>query len=121
MTSTVMTEEQSTYIRTAITSFRRLSRLLVDILDISKIEAGQLEIIREPFAIRELQEALQDIFQLTANRTGVPLRVRIAEDVPPYLMGDEARLRQIIFNLVGNAFKFTTRGSVSVDINFSLS
>lgn len=117
MTSTPMTEEQSTYIRTAITSSRRLSRLLADILDISKIEAGQMEIIREPFAIRELQEALQDIFQLTANRTGVPLRVRIAEDVPPYLMGDEARLRQIIFNLVGNAFKFTTRGSVSVDID----
>ena len=54
MTSTAMTEEQSTYIRTAITSSRRLSRLLADILDISKIEAGQLEIIREPFAIREL-------------------------------------------------------------------
>jgi PAS domain S-box-containing protein len=117
MLSTDMTEEQQGYIMTAIGSSKRLSRLLADILDISKIEAGQLEIVSEPFAVAELGESIQDIFHLAAIQNNIGLRVQIAPDVPPRVVGDAARLRQILFNLVGNSFKFTTQGEISVDIS----
>lgn len=117
MLSTDMTEEQRSYIVTAIGSSKRLSRLLADILDISKIEAGQLEIVREPFAVAELGESIQDIFHLSAIQSNIGLRVNIAPDVPSRVVGDAARLRQILFNLVGNAFKFTSQGEITVDIS----
>ncbi|WP_428562905.1 MAG: ATP-binding protein [Solidesulfovibrio sp. DCME] len=108
--------EQQEYLGNAIKASYRLTRLLADILDLSRIEAGKVELRREPFEIAKQQESVLDMFETAAREKGVVLQCRIAPEVPPWLVGDEARLRQILFNLVGNAVKFTPGGRVDVAV-----
>jgi PAS domain S-box-containing protein len=117
--TTSLDDEQSNYVRTAMSSSTRLSRLLSDILDISKIEAGQLTIMPEPFDSGELKDSILDIFQFTAERNNVDLQVYLDPAVPLRLVGDVARLRQILFNLIGNALKFTHHGRVTTSISLA--
>lgn len=96
-------------------SGRAMMRLLNDILDISKIEAGQMQVAREPVDLRhKLGSAVRLLHPLAASKN-IELGVAIADDVPAWIVGDQLRLRQIILNLAGNAVKFTERGSVRVD------
>ena len=113
--TTEQTEEQKEYILGAIKSTKRLTRLLADILDISKIESGKLRIIEAEFSTACLQESIIEIFRPTAREKGLTFDFRIDPQMPPKLIGDETRIRQILFNLVGNAIKFTESGSVMVD------
>ncbi|MBI5520897.1 MAG: PAS domain S-box protein [Desulfovibrio sp.] len=114
--TTPMDEEQLRFLRAAAQSSRRLARLLSDILDFSRIEAGMLGVQRAEFATACLRESALEIFSIPARDKGVALSFDIAPDVPARLMGDEARISQILFNLIGNAVKFTRAGSVRASL-----
>jgi signal transduction histidine kinase len=105
-------------LRTALThvlmSARRLKAIINDILDISKIEAGQLEIVEVSFPLSHLVEAAQSASGGLAQEKGLRWSMSVSPDMPPYLLGDEGRLAQILVNLTTNAVKFTERGKVEV-------
>jgi signal transduction histidine kinase/DNA-binding response OmpR family regulator len=109
-----MCEEARGYVRLAQASAEGLLSLLNDILDFSKIEAGRLEIERVPFAPRRLLGDLMAMFEIRAREKDVRL-VLEANDLPERLVGDPARLRQVLMNLLGNALKFTDRGEVRLE------
>lgn len=113
---TSQSEEEKEYIQAAFKSSKRLTRLLSDILDVSKIEAGKLQIVESEFDIREINNSINDLFSAEAKEKGLLLEFNQGEDIPSPLIGDEVRLRQILFNLVGNAVKFTNKGRVQVGI-----
>jgi len=98
----------------------RLLSLINDLLDISKIEAGKFELVREIFNIHDLLESLRVLFAVQANNKGLSFTVQYSEDLPRYLIGDPLRLRQVFVNLIGNAVKFTNEGSVRVLLRFQL-
>ena len=108
--------EQREYVETAIRSTNRLTRLLSDILDLSRIESNKLVIQEENFAMDDVRQSILDIFGASAREKGLGLEVRMDPRIPAHLFGDEARLRQILFNLVGNAIKFTPNGLVNVNM-----
>jgi signal transduction histidine kinase len=107
-------EEQAGYIDTALRSSERLAELLMDILDLSRIESSRLTLNREVFSVADMEQSIRDVFTVQARDKGLRLEVRTDPRIPPYLLGDEERLRRILFNLIGNAVKFTAQGSVTV-------
>ncbi|QAZ69391.1 hybrid sensor histidine kinase/response regulator [Solidesulfovibrio carbinolicus] len=113
--STGPNDEQKEYLLGAIRSTKRLTRLLSDILDISRIEAGRMEIVETEFNIKKTRDSIRDLFEMEAREKGLCLEFGRDEDLPLVLIGDEVRLRQILFNLVGNAIKFTDKGAVRID------
>ncbi len=106
---------QLEYVRTAGQSGAALMRILSDILDFSRIESGKMELRHAPFDIRATFRSTLSLFQVEAEKRGIPLSADLADNLPPLLMGDEARVRQILFNLVGNAMKFTEKGEIRVE------
>ncbi len=110
------TDQQREHIKAAIQSSRRLTCLLSDVLDLSRIEAGKMRIEDTAFEMKSLEKSIMDIFKLTASEKGLCLEFISRETIPAVLVGDEARLRQILFNLVGNAIKFTLKGRVHVEV-----
>lgn len=115
MGTTALDEEQKEYILRAIKSSTRLTRLLSDILDLSKIEAGKLSIYESVFEMASLKQSVLELFELAANEQQIDLDFNVSDDMPQWLVGDETRLRQILFNLVGNAIKFSPHGRVTID------
>ncbi|MCA1946325.1 MAG: response regulator, partial [Desulfovibrio sp.] len=109
--------EQQGYMGLLKQSAQGLLVLLNDILDLSKIEAGMLEIREEPFNLRELVEMVRHAFELSARNKGLELEIQLQPGLPPILVGDPVRLRQILFNLVGNAIKFTNAGRVQLRVH----
>jgi CheY-like chemotaxis protein/HPt (histidine-containing phosphotransfer) domain-containing protein len=109
---TDLTEEQREYLSLVKTSAESLLQLLDDLLDLSRAEAGRVEIVNEPFALRERVGDLTRALSLRAANRGVGLSCEIASDVPHWLSGDWGRLRQVLSNLLGNALKFTDHGAV---------
>jgi len=107
--------ELHNYISGIEVSGKNLMDLISDILDLSKIEAGQFDIQREPVSIRKIVQEITQIFYIRIKEKNIEFNTEIATNLPEYLMIDETRLRQILFNLVGNAIKFTLSGSVSVN------
>jgi PAS domain S-box-containing protein len=107
--------EQQEYLQAAVASAKRLSRLLTDILDLSKIEAGKLSLFETAFALGEMRRSVLELFTPAAAEKGLALDVAFDPGLPERLTGDDARLRQILFNLVGNAVKFTDSGRVTVE------
>ena len=117
MQTTSLDGEQTDYIWAAIKSTSRLTRLLSDILDFSKIESGKLAMEESMFKMDTIKQSVLELFQLAANEQHVDLSFNIRENIPEWLLGDENRLRQVLFNLVGNAIKFTPEGQVSVEVS----
>ena len=107
---------QQRYLLSIRTAAESLLQLINDVLDMSKIEAGVVELNPEPTDPREICEFIQTVFVEQATRKGLTLTCRIADDLPAGLMLDRTRLRQILVNLVGNAVKFTERGSIRLDL-----
>ncbi|MGC9527670.1 MAG: PAS domain-containing protein [Limnospira sp.] len=104
------------YVDAIASSGRTLLALINDILDLSKIEAGKLQIHCEPVEIRAIVWEIQQIFLQKAIEKNLQLHVAIDEQLPKMIMTDEVRLRQILFNVVGNAIKFTEFGSVQIAV-----
>ena len=114
---TKLAPDQRDYLATAHRSAQELLRIVDDILDYSKVEAGKLELERVAINLRELLENVQALMEKAAESKGLALRFAIDDDVRVILRGDPTRLRQIITNLIGNGIKFTERGGVSVRIS----
>jgi PAS domain S-box-containing protein len=116
LVKTSLSEEQSKY----VDIFRRASDNLLDIineiLDLSKIEASQVELEQTGFSLSDLLEKVMEIVAITASQKGLILVCEIAPDVPPDLVGDPTRLRQVLLNLLGNAVKFTEFGEVALRV-----
>ncbi|MEG4575470.1 GAF domain-containing protein [Microcoleus sp. N3A4] len=93
-----------------------LLSLINDILEMSKIEAGRTQLNESSFNLMRLLETLKEMFRLKAKSKGLQLNFEVVDGVPPFLNGDEGKLRQILINLVGNAIKFTETGSVTLQV-----
>ena len=114
LADTPLSDEQTEYVQSITGSAETLRTLLCDILDISKIEAGALTLENIPFYFREVLRDTAALLRPLAEIKGIDLEIQVMGDVPPAIWGDPARLRQIVNNLLGNAIKFTTSGSVTV-------
>jgi signal transduction histidine kinase/CheY-like chemotaxis protein len=113
---TDLTPEQTEYLTSIQHSADSLMDLLNDILDLSRIEAGRLELEKRSFSLKEVVGKVVVSLTGQARLKGLPLRLAMAADLPDYVMGDSLRLRQILLNLVGNAIKFTSQGEVVVAV-----
>ncbi|HJT00769.1 MAG TPA: response regulator [Terriglobales bacterium] len=114
---TELTAEQRDYLTAVKKSSDALLTVVNDILDFSKIESGKLDLEAIPFELADcLSEAVKSM-ALPAHQKGLEIACRIAPNVPPRLLGDPSRLRQIALNLLGNAIKFTERGQVALQVS----
>ncbi|SDB09046.1 PAS domain S-box-containing protein [Desulfonatronum thiosulfatophilum] len=114
--TTVLDEDQQQYVHLAKISAERLNSLLSDILDLSRVEAGMLELHESEFSMTELQESIIGLFSVTAKEKGLALECLMDPALPQRVIGDAARLRQILFNLVGNSLKYSDSGTVTVEM-----
>lgn len=93
-----------------------LLSLINDVLDLAKIEAGKMELESMDFDLRTLLSSIMDLFQLTSQQKGISLKLDYPNEIPAVFKGDPHRLRQVLTNLIGNAVKFTEKGSVKVAV-----
>jgi PAS domain S-box-containing protein len=113
---TSLSPQQHEYVAALQTSGETLLRLIDDLLDFSKFEAGGLTLEVGPFDLRQVVEEVVAVFAAQARAKGLALGVQVNPAVPELLEGDAGRLRQVLLNLVGNALKFTERGAVEVEV-----
>ncbi len=111
-----LSPEQRQHVELILRAGSGLTTILNDILELSKIEAGQFDLNEEPFNLKELLKNTVDIFSAKAREKGIGLSWHLSGGVPGQRLGDPQRLRQVLLNLVGNAIKFTDRGSVEVRV-----
>jgi PAS domain S-box-containing protein len=116
LAKTVLSPEQDKYVQIFRRAGDNLLNLINDILDLSKVEASQLELEQTGFSLNELLEKVTEVVAVRAQEKGLALVCEIAPDVPTDLVGDPTRLRQVLLNLVGNAIKFTETGEVSLRV-----
>ncbi|MFM8330065.1 MAG: response regulator [Candidatus Methylumidiphilus sp.] len=113
---TPLNDEQLYYMRVIKNCSQTLLTIINDILDLSKIEAGKLELERIPFKLKHLLDELLEIFRPQIRDKGLKLFSALDSDLPGTLLGDPTRLRQIFFNLLSNAIKFTDTGAITVQL-----
>ena len=113
---TNLDREQRTNLEVVKTSAEALLTIINDILDFSKIEAGRMELEAQPFNLRKLVESCIDLVALPAAQKGISAVCDIDPSLPPTWIGDAARLRQVLTNLIGNASKFTEVGEIRVAV-----
>lgn len=117
LTHTDLNEEQKKLLDHAKTAGGSLLEIINDILDLSRIEAGKTQLEETYFELSEIVDRVYASFVDTAQLKGVELEIDLESDLPKAFIGDPARLRQILFNLVGNAVKFTPEGSVRLQVS----
>ncbi len=117
MMETPLNDEQKRYAETLMHAGENLLNIINDILDISKIEAGYLELEATEFNLQELLDKACGIMAIRARDKGIGLSCNVLSDVPVHLIGDPHRLGQVILNLLGNAVKFTDNGEVVLEVN----
>lgn len=115
--SLVNDSKMKSYVDKIIVSSNDLLTLINDILDLSKIEAGQLNISKEPTSIYSVINKVSDTFSVISKNKKIPLKINIDNNIPSSLLTDKYRLNQILINLLGNAFKFTHKGEVRIIAN----
>ena len=116
LSRTDLDERQRKLVKTINESAKSLLTIINDILDLSRIEAGKLNLDSHEFSLKETIERSADMFAGQADGRGLELSVFIAKEVPSYVKGDSGRLKQVILNLVGNALKFTKYGEVGISV-----
>lgn len=117
LSNSVTDPQQRNYLDAIRAGSRSLLMLINDILDLSRIEAGKMRLDYSPVSVRRLLDDVRHIFDLRAREQGITLEVSVGSDMPVTMMLDETRFRQVLFNLVGNAIKFTHEGGVAVRAN----
>lgn len=115
--TTGVNEEQANYVNIAIKSGMRLTRLLNDILDLSRVESDKLILAENQFSLKGIFSFIKERYAAECEEKGVALILMIDEGTPDEVVGDETRIRQILVNLVSNAVKFTKTGNITVNIN----
>jgi signal transduction histidine kinase/CheY-like chemotaxis protein len=116
LAKTPLSPEQDKYVQIFRRAGDNLLNLINDILDLSKVEASQLELERTGFSLSDLLEKVREMVAVRAQEKGLDLVCEIAPDVPNDLVGDPTRLRQVLLNLLGNAIKFTESGEVALRV-----
>jgi len=111
-----LSNRQNVAARTIQQSGEHLLALINDILDLSRIEAGKLELLPHPVELRGIVRGVADMMEVRAQEKGLAFRWRIAPDVPHCVIADDKALRQVLLNLLGNAVKFTPEGQVALDV-----
>lgn len=119
LSKTVTDPRQNHYLDAIRASSRSLLMLINDILDLSRIEAGKMRLEFGPVSLRRMFQDVRHIFDLRAREHNVSLEVSVSPEMPAGLILDETRLRQVLFNLVGNALKFTHEGGVTLRADVS--
>ena len=115
--TSALDEQQERFVDTGLDSTRRLNRLLTDILDLSKIEANKLVIKQEEFVFTDVIQTIRDIFNQLTQKNQNEINISLDENIPEMLIGDSTRLNQILFNLVGNANKYTQNGQIGLEVS----
>lgn len=118
LSHTPLNEVQRQYVDNASTSAQTLLSVLNDILDFSKIEAGKLELDPTKANLVEIVESAANIFNYAAQNKGLEIFLDIQPDVPPEIVVDQLRLKQVLTNLMSNAVKFTEKGSVRIGVQY---
>jgi len=113
---TQLDESQREFLSIIRTSGNSLLGIINDILDLSKIESGKLELEQVPFFVQDIFHSIADMFRDKTSQKGVELVIHIAPNVPNNLLGDSLRLKQIIVNLTNNAIKFTDHGEIFIQV-----
>src|SRR5512132_1004449 len=116
LAKTPLSPEQDKYVQIVRRAGDNLLNLINDILDLSKVEATQLELERTRFSLNDLLEKVREMVAVRAQEKGLALVCEIASKVPTDLVGDPTRLRQVLLNLLGNAIKFTESGEVALRV-----
>jgi PAS domain S-box-containing protein len=109
-------EDEHHNLKIVNSSGQHLLALINDVLEISRIEAGRLQIQATAFDLADLLSGLQEVFEVRVREQGLALHVSLAPDLPRFLVTDAAKLRQILINLLSNALKFTQRGSIDLEV-----
>ena len=109
--------EDAEHVRIIQQSGEHLLALVNDILDVSKLDANRMELEQAPFNLHDVLQGVVRLLAPQAERKGLALSLHMADGLPPWVTGDAARLGQILFNLLGNALKFTTVGSVELRVS----
>ena len=117
LASTSLSDDQKRFTSVIKDSAHHLLELIERILDISRIEAGKVEIVREPFDLHQLVTGIVALFESQAKDKGIRIEAYFESDVPFELLGDPKHLRQVLLNLIGNSVKFTHEGGVSVYVS----
>ncbi len=115
MQHTPLQRQQQAHIQAINSAGQHLLHIVNDVLDLSKIEAGKLSIISAPFSLKQLFTELEQAFTFKASEKEISFECHVGKDMPDALVGDVIRIKQILFNLIDNAIKFTHEGSVNVD------
>src|SRR5262245_27771207 len=113
---TALTPEQTTYAKAVKTSGDTLLSLIEEILDFSKIEAGRLDLEARPFDLHALVEETIELMAPRAQAKELEIAAYVDDQLPQQVVGDAARLRQVLLNLTGNGIKFTDRGGVGIEV-----
>ena len=114
MLKTDTNPRQVKYLKAIRQSADNMLVIINDILDVSKIQSGKLELDETDFSIRDVVEGALDVMQLAISEKGLKVQIKISDDLPDSVEGDPVRLNQIILNLVNNAVKFTEKGSITI-------
>ncbi len=117
LSKVIVDSKQTEYLQIIQASGKNLLSLINDILDLSKIEAGKMKIEYRPIAPDNIFNEIKSIFKLKAQEKGIQFSTEVDPEIPKALLIDETRLRQVLFNIVGNAVKFTDRGFVKLSVN----
>ena len=113
-----LSAEQTEYLRAILSSGKALLHVISDILDVSRVEAGKLELENAPFSVEEAAFNAAHMLATRAAEKGLEFFVEVTPEVPVYIMGDVSRFRQVFINLVGNAIKFTSQGEIDVVVDY---
>ena len=116
LASLIIDQKQKSYLKSIQVSSKNLLRLINDILDLSKIEAGKLEIQNEVINPYTIFNEIRQVFETNISEKNLAFRIEIDDTLPKALILDEVRLRQILFNLIGNAVKFTEKGFIKLSV-----
>ena len=119
--TTGLSEQQADYLRTANASANHLLNVLNDILDLSALEEGKISLYTAPMELAPILREVSDVMRPQAEQKQLRYVLEISPEVPPWLLLDSKRLKQILFNLVNNAVKFTSEGSIQVKVRKRIS
>lgn len=116
MKRTTLDDVQQEYVQTISKSSKILLNILNDILDLSKLEAGKMELRPDPIKLSDSVEKIYFLFRQQAESKGINIKWDIAENVPDFIIADETRLIQVLSNLTSNSIKFTNKGDISISV-----
>jgi len=116
LTDSKLSEEQREFVDLAGSSAESLLTIINEILDFSRIESGRMQLDNHPFEFRRMIHEITRLFDSQAKERGIELVLNASADIPESLVGDSTRFRQILTNLIGNAIKFTPKGSVQISV-----